>query len=709
MKISGRAKLPLLSITALSAAFWTLVSCGLVGPSTDAQASAAERPPLVEKANFPLNEVVGSGRVSGGVPGEFVAELAGGAELGAAGKVDSALKLNGSSGYAATAGPVVDTTKSFSVSAWVKLDNKDRNHTFLSQAGDRASGFQLYYSKDLDKWVFNRHTSDTDDTAIVRASSKDAAQAGLWTHLTGTYDADKQSLALYVNGQLQQSTKFTSPWRAGGGLQIGRVRYRGGWQEYMSGLIDEVRVVQSAATPSDATAIASGKPPMHLQQLATFALDEKLGSERASGGKGAGSVATLAGDGIRLGAEGKFGTALYLNGTSGYAATAGPVVDTTKSFSVSAWVKLDNKERNHTFLSQAGDRASGFQLYYSRDLDKWVFNRHASDTDDTSIVRSTSADAAQTGVWTELTGVYDDTAKTIQLFVNGKPQTAVGFTTPWQARGALQIGRLLYKGTWEEHFAGTIDNIRISEQSSSAHCPRTYTVGHRGAPKLAPENTIASLQTAIDRGADWIETDVQFTKDGQPVIMHDPTVDRMTNGKGRIDQLTAEEISKLTVKGGGRVPTLEEVLTLLKGTSTRLLLEIKGTQTSASVDHALRLVSEAGLTERTMAQSFDEDVVRYAVASAYKTKVALLRDNLDPDPVATAHKFSLSAYAVNFNGLSISPAAVDELKSAGVEVFVWTVDRDSDWQAATTWGVDGIITNRADQLIQWRKTLCAER
>ncbi|UJB40359.1 LamG-like jellyroll fold domain-containing protein [Streptomyces sp. A1-5] len=436
----------------------------------DAQAITSGKLPsyLQQLATFTLDEVVGSGRVSGGVPGEFVAELAGGAELGAAGKVGSALKLNGSSGYAATAGPVVDTTKSFSVSAWVKLDNKDRNHTFLSQAGDRASGFQLYYSKDLDKWVFNRHATDTDNTAIVRTVSKDVAQAGVWTHLTGTYDADKQTLALYVNGQLQQSTKFTSSWRAGGGLQIGRVRYRGGWQENMSGLIDDVRLVQSAATDADAQAITSGEPPAQLQELATFPLDEKAGSVRVSGGKGAGSVATLAGDGIQLGAEGKFGTALHLNGTSGYAATAGPMVDTTKSFSVSAWVKLDNKDRNHTFLSQAGDRASGFQLYYSKDLDKWVFNRHASDTDNTSIVRSTSADAAQTGVWTELTGVYDDTAKTLQLFVNGKPQTAVSFTTPWQARGALQIGRLLYKGTWQEHFAGTIDNIRIWDQTIGA-------------------------------------------------------------------------------------------------------------------------------------------------------------------------------------------------------------------------------------------------
>ncbi len=230
------------------------------------------------------------------------------------------------------------------------------------------------------------------------------------------------------------------------------------------------------------------------------------------------------------------------------------MVDTTKSFSVSAWVKLDDKNRNHTFLSQSGNHASGFQLYYSKSYDKWVFNRHVKDTDDTQIVRSTSTEAAQAGVWTQLTGVYDAAAKQIQLFVNGKPQPATEFTTPWRAAGALQIGRLHYKSAWQEHFAGTIDDIRISGQESAAHCSRTETVGHRGAPKLAPENTLASLEAAADHGAEWVETDVQFTKDGQAVIMHDPTVDRMTDGTGRIDQLTADQISRLTVKGGGRSP-----------------------------------------------------------------------------------------------------------------------------------------------------------
>ncbi|MCQ8190110.1 glycerophosphodiester phosphodiesterase family protein, partial [Streptomyces rugosispiralis] len=431
-------------------------------------------------------------------------------------------------------------------------------------------------------------------------------------------------------------------------------------------------------------------------------------SARVSGGRGAGPVATLAGNGAQLGVVGKIGTGLHLNGTSAYAATAEPMLDTTKSFSVSAWVKLDNKNENYTFLSQVGDRASGFQLYYSKYYDKWVFNRHTKDADDATIVRALSNDAAQSGVWTHLAGSYDAAKQTLSLSVNGQLQQSVQFTTPWRADGGLQIGRVLYQGAWGEYVAGAIDSIRISQRSSAASCLRTYAIGHRGAPEIAPENTIASLEAAADRGADWVETDVQFTKDDHPILMHDATVDRTTDGSGRVDQLTADEISRLTVKGGGHVPTLEEALTSVKSRSARLLLEIKGPQTSAAVERALRLVAEAGMTERTVVQSFDEDVVRDAAASSHKTKVALLRSQLDPDPVATARTFALSAYAVKFSGLSPRPAVVDQLKRAGVEVFVWTVDGESEWQLATSWGVDGVITNRPERFLPWRQSHCAE-
>ncbi|MGW0538333.1 glycerophosphodiester phosphodiesterase family protein [Streptomyces sp. NPDC003032] len=445
-----------------------------------------------------------------------------------------------------------------------------------------------------------------------------------------------------------------------------------------------------------------------LKEKSLFGLDEGSGSRRVSGGVPKEFAASLSG-GARLGVGGKVGTALHLDGSSGYAATPGPVVDTTKSFSVSAWVKLDDKNENYTVLSQAGDRASGFQLYYSKHYDKWVFNRHASDTDGTEIVRSMSDSSARADEWTHLTGIYDNIEKKVQLWVGDKPQTAASFTTPWQARSALQIGRLFHKSAWQEYFSGTVDDIRISAYDSATQCLGTYAIGHRGAPEIAPENTLASLEAAVDSGAEWVETDVQFTKDGQPVIMHDATVDRTTNGTGRVDHLTAAEIAQLVTKGGGSVPTLEQVLTSPKVRSVRLLLEIKGPQKAEYVDRALRLVGDAGMTKTTLAQSFDEDVVQSVAASPYKTRVALLRSRMDADPVAVARALSLDAYAVKFSSLSTQPSMVGQLQAAGIDVFVWTADTSSEWQSATTWGVNGVITNRADQYLRWRESYCTDQ
>ncbi|MCQ8195711.1 LamG-like jellyroll fold domain-containing protein, partial [Streptomyces rugosispiralis] len=99
--------------------------------------------------------------------------------------------------------------------------------------------------------------------------------AGAWTHLTGVYDTATKKVQLFVNGEPQAAADFTTPWRAGGGLQIGRLLYQGAWQENTRGLVDEVRTVQSAATQADVAVIADGGLPTHLQELASFRLDEE--------------------------------------------------------------------------------------------------------------------------------------------------------------------------------------------------------------------------------------------------------------------------------------------------------------------------------------------------------------------------------------------------------------------------------------------------
>ncbi len=154
--------------------------------------------------------------------------------------------------------------------------------------------------------------------------------------------------------------------------------------------------------------------------------------------------------------------AAKLNGTTVYLSTSGAVLDTTKSFTVSAWARLSKKDVNYTVLSQAGTNASGFQLYYSTAYNAWVFNRHQTDVASPAITRSTGTKPPVLNAWTHLAGVYDAAAHTIQLYVNGTPQgDPVPFTTtPWKASGGLQVGRLWASATGKENFAGTIDEVK---------------------------------------------------------------------------------------------------------------------------------------------------------------------------------------------------------------------------------------------------------
>ncbi|MGW2556297.1 LamG domain-containing protein [Streptomyces sp. NPDC001635] len=155
------------------------------------------------------------------------------------------------------------------------------------------------------------------------------------------------------------------------------------------------------------------------------------------------------------------GKALNLTGTTGYGSTTGPAVNTSKSFTVSAWVKLNSLSVNGTFVSEDGTTNNGFQLYYSSGSQSWAFGRHSTDTTD-AVWRATYGSKAITGQWTHLVGVYDATAKEIRLYVNGKLTATRDWTyTPWNATGPIQIGRKLSSGTYGEYANAAISNVRI--------------------------------------------------------------------------------------------------------------------------------------------------------------------------------------------------------------------------------------------------------
>ncbi|MFE4973534.1 glycerophosphodiester phosphodiesterase family protein [Kitasatospora sp. NPDC056651] len=231
---------------------------------------------------------------------------------------------------------------------------------------------------------------------------------------------------------------------------------------------------------------------------------------------------------------------------------------------------------------------------------------------------------------------------------------------------------------------------------------------HRGASSAAPENTLVSDEIARRGGAEWIENDVQPSKDGVPYVLHDDTVDRTTDGKGRIRDLTAAQLDTLDagswfgpVYAGTRIPTLAAQLEDLRTRGGNLLLEIKGKHSRDEVARIVKEVRDHKMTGRVFVQSFEVDALRHTRELAPELPLGLLRGDLDADPVAISRELGLSAYNPSDGGLSARPNVVKDLHAAGVAVNVWTVDSAARWKALEAAGVDGVITNRPAELAGW--------
>ncbi|MFC3505529.1 glycerophosphodiester phosphodiesterase family protein [Micromonospora krabiensis] len=256
------------------------------------------------------------------------------------------------------------------------------------------------------------------------------------------------------------------------------------------------------------------------------------------------------------------------------------------------------------------------------------------------------------------------------------------------------------------------DDVTITELSPNGYLrpqgsPLTV-VAHRGASAAAPENTLVAQEIARRGGADWIENDVQPSKDGIPFILHDGTVDRTTDGTGNIRDLTAAQIKALDAGSwfgpqyvGERVPTLAEQLADLRTRGGNLLLEIKGKHSRDEVATIIQVIRDERMMSRVFVQSFEVDALRYTYELAPELPLGLLRSSLDADPVAVAKDLHLTAYNPDGNALLARPEVVAELHTAGVAVMAWTVDSAGLWQRLERIGTDGVITNRAAELVGW--------
>ena len=234
-----------------------------------------------------------------------------------------------------------------------------------------------------------------------------------------------------------------------------------------------------------------------------------------------------------------------------------------------------------------------------------------------------------------------------------------------------------------------------------------HRVAHRGYSAVAPENTLPALAAAVRAGSTYGEFDVRTTADGVPVVIHDRTVDRTTDGSGHVWDLTLDEIRALDAGSwfspayaGVRVPLLAEALDLLRP-RPQLLLEIKPPATLDEVKAILGMVAERGLVPRTVVQSFDPEIIRRVREATPDVRRGLLRLRFEADTVPLAIELGVVFCNPSVDDVLGDPETVAELIGAGIDVMPWTANDLGQWPALVGTGVAGLITDRAGELTAW--------
>ncbi|WP_150244125.1 LamG-like jellyroll fold domain-containing protein [Nocardiopsis quinghaiensis] len=373
-------------------------------------------------------------------------------------------------------GSAVDTSGTFSVSAWVKLDRAYAHHTAVAQEGTQQSAFHLGYQGNTGQWVFKMSPEDeywdgSREWAVVTSSA--TAEVGVWTHLLGTHDAQTGEITLYVDGVEQGTDTHPGPWNAQGPLTVGRALFQGAGNYYWPGAIDDIRVwnrlvldetVSESETASEVWRLAN-RP---IAAEGRWRLDEWDGTAVADA-TDHGLDATLHGDPLTAWNTAENGVTaspgVRLNGADEYVEAPGPALRTDRSFGVSAWVRLDETGEgvNTSATSQAGEFQSGFHLGYQGSRGAWVFKMAPHDDAPTSgsdgWTYAYSSTAARLGEWVHLTGVYDHTTGELVLYVNGFEESRVAVDHAWHADGPFRIGSAQHGGSNAYHWTGDIDDV----------------------------------------------------------------------------------------------------------------------------------------------------------------------------------------------------------------------------------------------------------
>jgi len=253
-----------------------------------------------------------------------------------------------------------------------------------------------------------------------------------------------------------------------------------------------------------------------------------------------------------------------------------------------------------------------------------------------------------------------------------------------------------------------LSNLLYKKGYSQEEIAGLIVVAHRGGAALGPENTLRAIERGMASGADMVEIDIHQTADGKVVVCHDESIDRTTNGKGLIRDLTFDEIRSFYIvdKDGNvtdqKIPTLDEVLDLIDG-KVKLLAEIKRTADiyQGIEQQLVDAIKKHNASSWVVAQSFNDSVLEklheispdLRLEKLWIFKFAGVDDAVD----GWINDYSYEKYSYvssfNFYYRSVTDSLIDEIHRHGKEVKIWTVGAPSDTPHLS---VDGIITDHPD-------------
>lgn len=397
-------------------------------------------------------------------------------------KTRVATSFNGSQdAHLSTATPVVDTSKSFSVSLWAYLPElPTRDMALVSQDGTAEPGFALGYDGATQKWEFSFPDSGMDALGEWRVLDNTKAAPKLWVNLAAVYDADQHTMTLYKGGKAAATPvqRHTS-WNATGGLQMGRSLALSSYKNHLEGALSSVQVYDRLLSAEELATASEADP----EQVGYWPLDEATGgtSPEVGGGEGLAlsggasvyrvadtvcdeldptcttvPAAPLWGDGH-----------LQLDGTSGFAERGTGLFAAQGSFAVAARARLASADpgKDQTVFALSGVNGQAAVVRYSKATKRWQLSVTDRDAGDATVVTPVGPDSMPSpsaeNSGDHLILAYDAVFGEVKLYVNGQLS---GVETLWPnswdfSSVSIQVGRSLTGTTGSGYFSGALDEV----------------------------------------------------------------------------------------------------------------------------------------------------------------------------------------------------------------------------------------------------------